>query len=111
MSRTINLTDRHFNRLTVISEDRTENKRTYWLCHCECGWEVSEQAQNRRSSTYLTFQGKTLCVTEWARVTGIRQPTLFNRLKAGWSVERALTTKPPEMKKHDRRKKEDHSLS
>lgn len=39
----------------------------------------------------LTFDGRTECVAEWARLKGITASTLRVRLKRGWSVERALT--------------------
>lgn len=52
-----------------------------------------EQMNNTRRNHYLTFEGKTLTVTEWANIIGILPSTLdsrINRLK--WSTEKALTT-------------------
>jgi AraC-like DNA-binding protein len=40
----------------------------------------------------LTFQGETCSVNEWARRTGLSSRTLRSRLRAGWSVEKTLTT-------------------
>jgi len=40
----------------------------------------------------LTFRGQTLSLSKWERETGISQKTLRQRLLAGWSVERILTT-------------------
>lgn len=60
-----------------------------------CVWATKRaQAQNRRSNIYLTFDGKTMCVSEWARVLGTGVQTLFNRLRHGWPVEKALSTRP-----------------
>jgi hypothetical protein len=57
-----------------------------------CRWLTrEEQNQNRRNNTVLTFDGERKCLTEWARVQGIGQSVLTNRLKRGWSVEKALT--------------------
>jgi len=51
-----------------------------------------EQQSNKRSAHPLTFQGETLSVMDWARRLGMPQPTLANRIRRGWSTERALTT-------------------
>lgn len=53
---------------------------------------VVEQANNRRSNVRLLFNGEEFTITQWARKIGLGTSTLHERLKAGWSVERALTT-------------------
>lgn len=53
-----------------------------------------EQCNNRRSSRLITFQGRTATLQAWADETGIGAPTIHCRLKAGWSVELALTALP-----------------
>ena len=46
------LTGKKFNRLTVISRVRKENdKRTYWLCKCDCGNETIVRADQLISGT------------------------------------------------------------
>jgi len=50
-----------------------------------------EQANNRRSSRFLTHKGLTLTVVQWARFLHINHTTLHERLASGWSIERALT--------------------
>lgn len=58
-----------------------------------CRWATAkEQANNRRSSRYITHDGETLTLSQWADRAGIRLQTLHFRLKLGWTVERALTT-------------------
>ena len=37
MSKFIDLKGKKYNRWTVLSLDRIENKKAYWLCQCECG--------------------------------------------------------------------------
>jgi len=37
MPRKENLIGKTFNRLTVIKEAPSKNKKTYWICKCECG--------------------------------------------------------------------------
>lgn len=45
-----------------------------------------------KKSRWLTYQGESLPVPEWARRAGLTYEALRQRLKAGWTVERALTT-------------------
>lgn len=56
-------------------------------------WETNEQQHNnKRTSRYLTHDGITLTVTQWARRLGMRPHTVSDRIHRGWSVEQALTT-------------------
>lgn len=48
---------------------------------------------NPQKSRIIEMNGEKHSLSEWARIKGIRQDTLHLRLKAGWSVERALTEK------------------
>lgn len=61
-----------------------------------CRWATyKEQARNKSNNRYLTFEGRTMLITDWAAETGIKIATLVTRLnRNGWTVERALTTKP-----------------
>lgn len=52
---------------------------------------ATEQARNRRSSVLVTFNGRTATIAEWADRTGLSQLRISERLRAGWSPERALT--------------------
>lgn len=57
-----------------------------------CRWAtMAMQANNKRSNRLLTHDGQTMTVSQWAQHVGIKVPTLFARLKLGWSVHRALT--------------------
>lgn len=51
-----------------------------------------EQANNRRNNVLLTYNNKTLNITQWCAELGIKNKILQYRIKKGWSVERALTT-------------------
>lgn len=53
-----------------------------------------QQARNTRRNRLLTYNGRTLCTTEWAEITGISRLVLATRLYRGWSVERTLSTPP-----------------
>ena len=72
------------------SLDRTRSNEDYSPVNCKWSTRL-EQGRNVRSNVLLTFQGKTLCVTEWAGITGIGRSTIEYRLKNGWSVDKALS--------------------
>src|SRR5882672_6628626 len=75
-----------------LSLERRDNSKGYSKDNCK--WATSEEQNNNRSScVYLEFNGERLTVTQWAKKIGIRSDTLFRRLSAGWSIERALTEK------------------
>jgi hypothetical protein len=51
-------------------------------------------ARGQRSRVkMITYEGKTLCIKDWAVLTGIDRTTLSYRLgRGGWSIADALTT-------------------
>jgi hypothetical protein len=51
-----------------------------------------DQSRNKRGNRWLTFQGKTLVITDWAKKLKISAPTIKRRLRQGWSLRRTLTT-------------------
>jgi hypothetical protein len=58
-----------------------------------CRWATSrEQAENTRANRVLDHDGESLCLSAWARRTGIAERTIATRLDLGWSVAEALTT-------------------
>ncbi len=59
-----------------------------------CRWlTIKEQSYNKRTNRKLTYQNKTQTVTEWAVELNIKSNTLLYRLRRGWTVERALSTR------------------
>lgn len=42
--------------------------------------------------TYLTIGDETLRLFEWSRRTGNSVPLIVGRVKAGWTIERAVLT-------------------
>lgn len=71
--------------------DRIDNSKGYQPGNCR--WVTSSRNnRNKRNNRLVTLDGKTMCCADWADEFGISQGTLHYRLKAGWSVEQALTT-------------------
>jgi hypothetical protein len=55
-------------------------------------WATREQqGNNKQTCTYLSLNGETLTVRQWARRIGITSQALHGRLKIGWPVDKALT--------------------
>lgn len=59
-----------------------------------CTWASrKQQANNKRTSRYVEFDGERRTVAEWAEHLGMDSRALWDRLFVqNWSVERALTT-------------------
>lgn len=58
-----------------------------------CTWKtIKAQCYNRTSNHTITFNGKTQTLTEWENELGFPSDRLGNRLRKGWSIERAITT-------------------
>jgi hypothetical protein len=58
-----------------------------------CRWATrKEQARNTRRNRLLTLHGVTKSIPDWAELVGVSYQTIGQRLRYGWSVERALTT-------------------
>ena len=51
-----------------------------------------DQSRNRRGNRRVTANGRTAVLADW----GIPRSTINNRLKRGWSEERAVTQPPPQ---------------
>lgn len=56
-----------------------------------CRWvDMKTQANNRRSSHLLTFNGKTQSMTQWAKELNLSRNVIFGRWKAGLPIEEVL---------------------
>lgn len=51
-----------------------------------------QQSHNKRNNRNLTFQGRTQCLSAWAKELSINRTTLRMRKDLGWSTEKALMT-------------------
>jgi hypothetical protein len=57
-----------------------------------CAWVTKKKSmESSRRTRLLTFEGKTLNMSDWAEEKGLLRETLRLRLKAGWTLAEALT--------------------
>ena len=81
------------------SLDRIKNSGDYEPSNCR--WvTMIVQNNNKRSNTILHFNGISKTLSQWADYIGIKDCTLSERIRSGWSVERALTMKTDLTKSH-----------
>ena len=52
---------------------------------------ATEQAQNTARNRYITVDGVTRCLTEWARTLGTNPRRIYTRIATGWPEELAVT--------------------
>lgn len=85
-----------------LSLDRIDTNKDY--CKENCRWVTSiQQANNTRTNVFITYKGKTLSVSEWARITGISWTTLAKRYKNGLSNKEIFKPiKPPQCYSYDK---------
>ena len=71
--------------------ERRKNNLGYSKPNCK--WATHHvQARNKRNNAFVTFRGKTQCITDWAKDVGLNVSTLYYRIaRLGWPISRALT--------------------
>lgn len=74
------------------SIERIDNEGDYTPENCR--WALPyEQARNTRQNRWITYNGKTLCLTDWSKKFGIKYQTLSHRLNnPKMSIHDAFTT-------------------
>lgn len=73
-----------------LSIDRIDNGGDYEPGNCR--WVSSfVQSRNKRNNRFYTCDGKTLCLTDWSKESGIEFYCLRARLNRGWDIKKAIT--------------------
>ena len=71
---------------------KDNNKKTNGYSKENCRFVTrKENANNTRRTKFLTFNGKTKPLTEWASTVGLTPICIWHRLRRGMSDEEALT--------------------
>ncbi len=76
--------------------ERIDNDKNY--CKENCRWAThKEQTRNRggkRATRLYTYEGKTMCIKDWADYVGIKPNSMRKRLDKGWPLDKAFAVKP-----------------
>jgi hypothetical protein len=86
------LKDMGFKPDPKMELERIDNNGNY--CKDNCKWATrKEQTRNRggkRATRLYTFNGKTMCIADWAKEIGIKPQSMQKRLNKGWPLEKAF---------------------
>jgi hypothetical protein len=74
-----------------LTLERKDNSKGYSPDNC-CWATRKIQGQNRRSSRFITHDGRTKCAKAWAEECGLSKSAFYHRLNIGWPMDRILTT-------------------
>lgn len=69
--------------------ERIDNDGDY--CPENCRWaSYTEQARNRSTTRFVTSEGQTKCLSEWAADVGANESRIRRRLNSGWTPRAAI---------------------
>lgn len=75
-----------------LTIERIDYNKNY--CPENCKWITqAEQTQNTTHNHLITFNNKTMSITQWSKEIGVACKTIRSRLKKGWKIENVLSPK------------------
>lgn len=83
------LSNGYSEKLTI---DRIDSKGNYNPLNCRWATYI-EQANNTKSTRFITFNGKTLSYSQWERELGLSRGLISSRISKGWNIEKVLSIK------------------
>lgn len=73
-----------------LTIDRIDNNLGYNPSNCR--WvDATIQNNNRSNNRYITYDGKTMTASQWAKFLGVSYKALMRRIYLGWDIERCFT--------------------
>ncbi len=72
-----------------LTLERIDNEKGYSPSNC-CWAPRKSQLRNKRSNHKVTYEGRTLCLAEWAELTGINPNTLWKRIDRWSDLDRVF---------------------
>jgi len=78
------------NGLNKWTLDRIDVNGNYEPSNCRFV-DIFEQNSNTRYNRFITYKGETKTITQWARCFDKDVSTINNRIKRGWSFEKAMS--------------------
>lgn len=76
-----------------LTLDRIDNDIGYWPGNVRWATRVTQRHNSRSPITLVTVGGRTMCLADWAKETGVTKTALYLRIsRMGMTPEEAVTT-------------------